>query len=863
MLTTLLRSLRAVAQRRRANRELDDELRFHVEMETEANVRRGMPPAEARRAALRDFGGVAQAREAVREVRVLPIESIWHDVVHAGRAFRWRPLFAATAVGMLGIGIGVTTAMFTIADALILRPVPFPSPDQLSTVYMGTSRGGRISVAPDVLRAWRSSPAFLGAESADPSTVVLEADGTVVTRGLARVTPGLFDLLGNVRPIRGRLFDPAEGSPGSDDRALISEDLWRTLFHSDPDIIGRQVRVDGAALTVVGVLPSEFRFPRWNTVIWRPIRFDAPHTSTARPIVYVRFNPAVPRQEAARLATDAARAVDASTANLELRDIAVAGLVLDAYSERAVPVLAFAVALVFLVLCANVSSLLLARLTERRREFSMRAALGASRARLIRQAAVESGVLGVLGVLVGAAVGWTLVSAARSVLPEAFLLRTLNPLNLDVRALAVTSISGGIATVAAGLLPAWIGTRVNAGESLRIVDRGGTETRGARALTRGLLVVEIALACTLMLCAVLLVRSFVNLARADRGLDTADVVTATVTLPESAFPNPAARAAAAEAIEEQLRQLPGVQQVAWSMGVPPDGGGFMSGEWVSDAPGTSPLEMRVEYYGVSPDFFALYRIPLLRGRTFAAHDTQQHVIVGERLAAALWPDLDPVGRTFRRDKDQFTVIGVAREIHYPSVDPRGVDVPEFYRPFRGVGSFATTSIRCADGCPDVALVRQRIRASHPAVRPYEVNVLDDAYLEQLARPRAAAALAFAFAAIAALAAAGGLFSVLTYAVGRRRREFGIRSALGASPAEIRRVVLRDGVQVTAIGILIGGAGAFALGRALASLQYGVSVADPASWLTVFALLGLTTMVAAWRPARQATRTDPMQLLREE
>lgn len=288
MVTRILTTLRGLLQRPRVGRELDEELAFHVEMEVEANTARGMSPADARRAALRDFGGVVQTQEAVRDVRVLSIESVLQDIQHAVRVLAARPGFAMAVVGMLALAVGLTTAMFTVVDALILRPVPFKDPDQLASVYMGTERGGNTTVAPAVLHAWRDSPAFAGAESAT-----------------ARLVP-------RVQPL--------------------------------------------------------------------------------------------------------------------------AGLILDAYYARAVPLLAGGVILVFLVLCANVCSLLLARLTDRRREFSMRAALGASRGRLMRQALVESGVVGALGIVVGVGIAWVLVSLARAFLPEAFLLRTLNPLNIDARA---------------------------------------------------------------------------------------------------------------------------------------------------------------------------------------------------------------------------------------------------------------------------------------------------------------------------------------------------------------------------------------------------------------------------------------------
>ena len=467
MFCALLTRLRGLLQRPRVAREMDSELRFHVEMETQANVDRGIPQPEARRLALRDLGGVEQTKETIRDVRASWVDSVWQDARLAFRSLWRRPGSGLTAVAMLGVGIGLTTAMFTLVDALLLRPVPFDEPDQLAFVFMGDDRGGRTTVAPEVLRAWRESPAFAGAEAAVPDTALVEVRGTVVTRGIARITPGLFNLLGEVRPVLGRLFDASDA--GATDRVILSEDLWRGLYDADPAVAGRRITVDEESLVVVGVLPSEFRFPSWDTVLWRAADFAAASARDQYPMAYVRFDVRVPREDALRIATEAARAADPKNAGLRPHVRPLAGFVLDSYYQRAVPLLAGGVVLVFLVLCANVCSLLLARLTARQREFAMRSALGGARARLVRQAFVESSVLAVLSVIAGIGIGWTLVSLTRAFLPEAFLLRTLNPLNVDVRALAVTSVSGVIAMLTVGLLPAWIGTRVGHPLGMRCV----------------------------------------------------------------------------------------------------------------------------------------------------------------------------------------------------------------------------------------------------------------------------------------------------------------------------------------------------------------------------------------------------------
>jgi putative ABC transport system permease protein len=788
------------------------------------------------------------------------------DLRHAYRRLRSRPALMLAAAAMLALGIGLTTAMFTVVDALILRPVPFTDAGRLTRVAMFDKHGGRGTVARAVLEAWRGSPAFDAAEGLTTGKSIVEAGAGPVVRASARVSPGMFAMLGT-RPIRGRVFDATEGRAGSDDRVLLSEDVWRSSFGADPDLVGRRITVDGASLVVVGVMPREFRFPEWNTVVWKPLDFSSPPAALASelPQPVVRLSSGIPRSDALRIATDAARAADATlTSEMQATPLPLAGVTPGFYDQRAIPLLAGGVGLVFLVLCANVCSLLLARLTARQREFRMCAALGASRARLLRQAAIEHGLLGVIGAGLGVGLAWALVSLSRAFLPEAFLLRTLNPVDLDARALIVAASAGFVATMAAGLLPAWIGTRPDAGSALGRAERTSTETRAARALTRVLLVAEVAFACTLLVGAALLVRSFLNLASVDRGLRTDNIMTAWIGLPSKVYPAGPARVTITAALETAVRSLPGVEQVALSSGLPPGGGGtHYFDDWRGDGPDAKPQTMEVQSYNVGPDFFALYGIPLLQGRTFEPGDGPDRAIVGERLAKRLWPGGSPVGRSFSYGKTSLQVVGLAREINLPSLETDR-DHPEFYRPFVfGASSIIYMNVSCHGRCPDEAVVRKQILATVPPAAIYQLGMLSEAYREELARPRATAALGSTFAVIAVLAAAGGLFSVLSYAVGRRRREFGIRAALGASPKQIRGLVYRDGVQVAAMGVALGIAASIALGRAIASLQYGVSGFDPVSWLMVLGILTGTTLLASWRPARTAVRVDPISLLRED
>jgi predicted permease len=570
----------------------------------------------------------------------------------------------------------------------------------------------------------------------------------------------------------------------------------------------------------------------------------------------------VPAADALRVATTVAREADPTTATQWAQSRPLSALELDTYYARAVPLLSGGVLLLFLVLCANVSSLLLAGLAARGREFATRTALGASRSRLVRQAFLESLVVGAAGVAAGTGIAWVLVSVSRVVLPQAALLHSLNPLNIDGRALGVTSIAGLVATLAAGLLPAVIGTRVDAGRSLQLAGRSSTETPRARLARGGLLVGQIALSCTLLLGATLLVRSFVKLVTADRGLDTSSILIASVMLPSTSFKSPESRASAVQALAEQARALPGVSLATWSYGTPPGGATRYSAEWRSDEPGAQPVKMAVNQFVVARDFFALYRVPILRGRPFQTSDDDSTVLVSERFARAFWPGQDPIGRTVTFNKKPLYAIGLVKDIHYPSLD-RTLDAPQWYKQFRGVLNLGMLSMRCEGTCPDPVLVRQRLAAAQPGVQVESVKALDEAYFRELARPRAAASLAFAFAATALVAVAAGLFSLLSHGVARRRREFGIRMALGASPADVRRLVWHDGLAVTLIGIGIGTVAGLSLARVLASLLFDVTMTDPLSWVIVVGVLALTIAAASWHPTRAAVRAAPVVLLREE
>ena len=869
-------------RRRRALKGLDEDIRDHIARETDEHMARGLAPREARRQALLKFGSPSLTQEDTRATwGWLWLEQVFHDLRRAFRLLHLYPGFTTAVVVTLGLAVGITTAMFAVVDALLIRPLPFPASDRLVQFYMGGSRGGRLTVSSAVLTAWRETPVFTSVEGMDTMSSVIEAGGNVVTTNRAHVTPGLFGMLG-IQPIDGRLFEANEGGAST---ILISESLWRSLLGADPAAVGRRLTLDGEPFVVVGILPDRFRFPVWNTQVWTAADYGpgSPRTMMA----VLRLAPNVPEAEALAIATNRAHAADPTTARLEAVQVPLVRTGPSTSYRTAVAMLFGGVVMVFVVLCANASSLLLGRFTARRHQFSLSAVLGASRGRLLRQALVETGVLGVIGGAAGTALAWALVAVARNALPEAFLARTLNPLDLDARAFAIALGSAGVAIMGAGLLPALIGTGRTPASSLRLIERAASEARGARFMTRAFLIGEIALASALLIGATVLVRSFVNLAGVDRGFNPRGLVVVNIEM-GGALKRPltAARQAALTdeeraarglasvgisnqsnsavraAIQDAVRGLPGVQQVEWSEGGPMTSASVSYfGPWRTDVAGAPLVDAIVEVSHVGPRFFEIYGIRLLSGKP---GEMPGEAVIGERLASALFPGIYPIGHSFRRapQSESFRVVGVAVETNRPSLDP-ALDNPEFYLPLDLASIPRTLNLRCAGTCPSEAQLRQRLVEASPLLAVQSVRRLDDVYAQDLAQPRATALLALTFGGIALLAASVGLFSALNHTVGRRRREFGIRLALGSSPGEVLRGVLREGVIVALIGVALGALVGWFLIRALATLQYGVRPGDPLTWTIVAAVLLGTSVAASWRPAWQAMRTDPAVLLREE
>ena len=853
---SLLGRFRNHLRERELRHEFDEELRFHFEKRVANNLSRGLTSTEAHAEAHRHLGSLTRAREDMREARVTRwIDALRHDTRHAARSLGASSSW--TAIAMLGLAIGLTTSTFAVVDALVLRPVRFANADRLAHLsLLQPKENVGQSTTWSTFQAWKDSGIFEAVGAWTRAAVLLETDIGPLSRASSFVTPGTLDLLG-VRPVRGRTFFTDDVAA---DVVIISEELWRGAFNSDPAVIGRSVKVDGRPSVVIGVLPDTFRFGDWDTEVWRPLaEHAAGYGVWDHPWVVARFSERRPSAEALRLATEIAHQSDPSSSRMVVTRTPLTGTLEGTYVERAVPLLSAGVGLVFLALCFNVAGLLLTRWSIRQRQFALCAALGASRGRLITQALIEGAVLGVAGSTLGVFVAGQLTGLTRALLPEGF--QSYHPVQLDSDVLMVAAGLAILATVLIAVVPAFISTRLDVPSSLRVLGRASTETKGARLAGRAFVVAEIGLACTLLVPAVLLVRSFVNLTAIDKGLDTRGVSIASVDFDNVKVPDRNAQLPVMTRATELLDALPTIEQVAWSVGTPAWYGGQYSG-WVSRPDTAPPVRIVAGGLAVGPDFFQLYGIRLLHGRTFEAGDSTDRVVVDEQIASTLFPGLNPVGRTVVHDRRRLEVIGVVSNVRRQLIG-RDRDTPALYGKFEPGSRYATISLRCRARCPSEGQVRQELLALAPALRVSTFRTLDEFFDQFVEEPRFTTNAAILFAVIALVAAAGGLFSVLSYAVGRRRREFGIRAALGASRRTIGRLVLRDIVVVGVLGLAIGAFGAWFLAETMASQQFGVTTADPISWGGVVGVLTLSALAAAWFPVRQAMRVDPALLLKED
>jgi putative ABC transport system permease protein len=874
--------------RRDPARDVDDEIRFHLETRIEELVSRGMPAAEARRRAEEEFGDPARVRAetvridermARRRGRAEWVGDLLRDARVGMRSLGRSPAFTITAVLCAALGIGVTAAVVSAAYNILVRPLPYRDADRLAAIYAENAlrgqRGANISY-PDYL-AWRQgTTAFSDIGIWTWYDATLSSGGEPERFSGSRVAANVFPLLG-MRPQLGRGFAPEEETVGRDRVALLSDRLWRRRFGADPALVGRTVVIDGVAHVVVGIMPPGFNFPGRGD-LWVPLAVDPAresHNNRYHAGAIGRLKDGVPFERGvadlhaidARLVRDFPRENEGWRAQvIPMREDLVGDL------RQPLQVFLCAVALVLLMVCANVANLMLARAATRGREIAVRTALGASRARLARQLATESLLVAALGGAFGVAIAWAGVRLLRYGFPD-----QVPPffvtLQLDGTALAIVALVTLLTGVLFGIVPA---LRVPGGDAqgaLREGARGASGGLHRSRLRRALVVGEITLSVVLMVGATLLARSYRNLAGTDLGFTEEGALTVRLLLPEADYSRTAQTVAFETRLLERLRGLPGVTAAGGAQGLPFTGWQVQTSASVEGAP--PPVkkedELDVHFQYVTPDFFKAMGVSLVRGRwlTDADGDTLNPVVlVNERMVAKAFGGKDAIGQRINIGGDPrwATVVGVIHDYRQFSLtQPTG---PAVYYPITSASGFFArwmSIVVRTEGDPArlTPALRAAVKEIDPRIAVEQVQTLEEVVSRSIWRQRLQGNVLGVFAALSLVLACIGLYGVVSYAVAQRTRELGVRMALGATRRDVAWMVLGQSGRLVVTGVVAGLVLALAGARVLEGLLYGVKASDPVTFALVPVSLGVVALVAAALPARRATRVDPIVAMRAE
>ncbi|MFN2564674.1 MAG: ADOP family duplicated permease [Gemmatimonadaceae bacterium] len=890
----MLRRLLRVFRARTLERDMEEEMRFHVEMEAADLAARGMDAAEAHRVALVGFGGVTRFKEEGLEARGARwLAEAGQDVRYAVRTLRRNPAFAVVAVLTAALGIGATTAVFSAVDGVLLKPLPFPNPEQLVTVWSANLRQGDepfTSSPPDFRELASAETGIVRSLAAFyPTAFTLSVrDGEPARVSGARVSPILFATLG-VPPQLGRAFLPSEGEHGAHRVLLISAGLWARDFERDPAVVGKTVTLDREPFTIVGVMPADFRFPERRTDAWVPLAFAPGNSLNTRGNYFLQIVGRLTAGATVAQAQDALHRVAARVAaehpegNMtSVRVIPLRDQLIGAGVRSALLAFLGAIALVLLIACVNVASLLLARAAARQRELAVRTGLGASRARLVRQLLTESLLIGALGGVAGVLLAVGGVALLRIAGPAD--LPRLDEIGVDVRALTFTALLATATAVAFGLAPSLQASRAGATAALRHGHRaspGGSRRRAREVLVA----VQMALAVILLVGAGLLIRSFAQVARVDPGFRVESVLTMNIPLPRSEYSDGARMWAFLDRVLERVRALPGVRSAAATTALSL-GGGYW-GKLISfadRAPATSLDQVpHVGYRVVTRDYFATMGVAVRAGRVFDESDRAGSpgvAVVNETAARKFWTGRSPIGTTIWMGAPEaliagrgpatfrfprLRVVGVVADERFTGLDqPPIVEVYQLSAQVTERGSEKYLVVRSdADPLALAAAVRREVRALDPYQPVAEVATMSQLVHVALAERRFGTALLGAFAALALTLAAVGLYGVVSYSVAQRRPELGVRMALGASSRRVLALVLRQGLRPALAGAVAGLAGALVLTRLMTNMLFGVAPTDPLTMLAVACVLIAVAAVASLLPARRAARVHPAEALRSD
>ncbi len=798
------------------------------------------------------------------------------DLRQSCRSLRSSPGFSALVIVVLAVGIAANTAIFSVVNGVLLRPLPFTDADRLVAVDTTTRNQPDDTSYPDFLD-WHAQMTTLDRLAVYTSAAVtLTGAGDAASLTCAIVTSDLFPMLG-VTPLRGRVFTADDDKPGAARTVILSEGLWARQFGSNPGIIGSSITLDGEPFTVVGIMPASFEFPidaEDPPQVWLPVnasRFAEQwatqrNASFLKGIGHLRPGSTIAAAQA-EMSTIAGRLGQLYERN-KSRGVLVRPLqaVLVAEYRLGLLVLLGAVGAVLLIACANVANLLLARGSVRRRELAVRAALGASRGRLVRQLLAETVTLAIAGGLLGAVLAVWGVDALIRFSP--LQIPRLHAVHVDAAALVFATFASVATGLLSGLVPAFQLSRLDVGTQLKAGERGGSAASGARTRTT-LVVAEMALSLVLVAAAGLLLRSLVALQHANPGFVTERALSMMVLLPGSRYSDGDTTRAFFRRLRAETSALPGVSSAALSTTLPMSGSNIDVGFTIEGRPADPSERNGAPLFAISPEYFRTMGIPLVRGRGFTDRDTATSpdvAIISESFAATYWPGEDAIGKRIRIGYGKGgprEIVGVVGDVKQTALsDPLK---PQMYTPFEQTPWPFVAAIVRTTAAPESAAgsLRAALTRVDPLIGPAEVRTLDEYVSRSMATPRFTTFLVGAFAAVALLLAGLGLFSVMAYSVAQRRREIGIRMALGAQPGEVRAMVVRQALWTGIVGLAIGIAGAFATTRVLAALLYEVRPTDPATFAGVSAVLVGVMLIAAYVPARRATQVDPLAALRTE
>jgi putative ABC transport system permease protein len=878
----LLARLAGVLGRGRRDDELTAELSFHREMLEAQHRARGLDPAAARRAARLDLGGDASVAEAWRDQRGLPfLETLAQDVKYGVRMLRRTPGFTLAALLTLAIGIGANTAIFSIVDAVLLRPLPYFEPERLVAVGDRTPGGDATNVGFATVIDWRAR-----SRTIESFAMMRSWMPTLVTNGEAerlpavRVSANYFDMLG-VRPALGRGFTADDDRPDHWRVLLLSDALWRRRFNADPSIVGRTITMNDRAYRVIGVMPAGFepldaeRFYNASAELWAPIGYALNGDSSCRGCRHLRAFARVKRGVSVAEAVAEMNAIREQMrreypSEYEAGALAVVPLqrALTGNVRGALLVLLAAVGFVLLIACANVANLLLARSLTRRRELALRAVLGASRGRLVRQLLTESVLLGAGGAIAGTALAAFALSGLAALAPVS--LPRLSQISIDARVLAFTAGVTMLTSLVFGLLPAWREGQAGAQRTLALDSRGSV---GGPSRARALLVVaDLVFALVLLAGAGLMLRTVSTLVQTSPGFSPDRIVALSFSLIGQAYAEDSAVVAFQDRALQQLRGLPGVEAVSLAGQVPFGGNGDCRGFHANGRMKPNPVDDPcIERYGVTPDYWRLMGIPVLAGRTFTDADTaasQPVMVISASTAKQVWGAESPIGAQVRMGDSTTgpwrTVIGVVADVHHE--DLTAAPTAALYTPqTQSTDSFLVALIKSSTAEPEalVGPARAIFRSLDPAVPIYDVATLPALVARSSADRLFVMRLLAAFAGVAVFLAAIGLYGVVSHGVAQRTREVGVRVALGAQPRDVLTLVLAGGAKLIAAGVLGGIVAAGLATRALGTLVFGVSPMDPLTFAAAAAVLIAVALGAHVLPVRRALRIDPAAALRSE